>query len=124
MVSECDTSLSVHEDSVNQAHEWWVRVDNKSKAFMTTRKGGPAWKHFERHVTVDLGTNQVIEDIYVNASVEDAWLHRQLPERVSGTRTLLYHDNPSVVGSEPSVRAFHAGKPRGVSAELLEKYGG
>ena len=121
MVSECDATLSAYENSLDQAHAWWVRVDKKSKAFMTTRKGGAAWKHVKRCVTVDLGTNQAIEDIDVNASVEDAWLHRQLPEGVSGTRTLLYHDDPSVAGGEPSVSASHAGKPSDVSVELLEK---
>ena len=88
---------------------------------MTTRKGGPAWKHVKRCVTIDLGTNQVIEDIDVNASVEDAWLHRQLPEVVSGTRTLLHHDDPSVTEGNPSVSASRAGKLSGASVELLEK---
>ena len=63
----------------------------------------------------------MIEDIDVNASVEDAWLHRQLPEGVSGTRTLLYHGDLSVTGGEPSVSASYAGKPSGVSTELLQK---
>ena len=89
VVSECDATLSAYEGSLDQAHASWVRVDEKSKAFMTKRKGGPARKHVKRRVTVDLGTNQVIEDIDINAPVEDAWLHRQLPEGVSGTRTKI-----------------------------------
>ena len=40
VVSECDATLSAYEYSVDQAHAWWVRVDKKSKAFTTTRKGG------------------------------------------------------------------------------------
>ena len=68
---------------------------------MTTRKGGPAWKHDKGRVTVDLGTNQVIEDIDKNASVEDDY-------------------DSSVAGGESSVSASHAGKLKGVSV-LLEK---
>ena len=54
VVSECDAVLSAYEDFMDQTHAWWVRVDKKLKAFMTTRKGGPAWKHVKRRVTVDL----------------------------------------------------------------------
>ena len=68
----------------------WTRRDAKSKRFLTTTRNGPEWKDVVRRVTRRLDTMECIEDIEINSTLPDPYLHRALPEGVIGTQTTLY----------------------------------
>ena len=74
----------------------WTRTDPNSKCFMTTKKGGPKWKHVQRRVTIAIDSGDVIEDIQITEKTTDKHLHRQLPKGTSGTITVLYHSDPDL----------------------------
>ena len=72
-----------------------TRTYENEKCFVITLKSGPPWRTVVRRVTRRLDTMEYIEDIDVDSTVEDALLHRSLPEDVVGTQTTLYHQNIS-----------------------------
>ena len=127
VIFECHEAVGGVPDIACSENKSWTRVDPDSKCFLTTLGRGPKWKHVSRRVTYSLDTNLILEDIVIDEWCSDAWLHRPLPEGVNGTRTVLFHCDPGCeqVGFhiDSIMGASHAEKPRGVSAELLEKYG-
>ena len=78
----------------------WIRKDSKSKAFLTTKKGGPAWRHVKRRITIENKTGEILEDIEIQKRTADSFLHRLLPPGICGTTTVLYHDDPAVLTKE------------------------
>ena len=66
-------------------------------------QNGPAWKDVVRRVTRRLDTMECIEDIEINSTLQDQYLHRALPEGVIGTQTTLYfqqQDSPPQAQTE------------------------
>ena len=78
----------------------WIREDPSSKAFLTTKKGGPDWTKVKRRVTIEIRSGEVIEDLLVEDKITDAHLHRKLPTNVSGTVTILYHNDATIKNDE------------------------
>ena len=46
-----------------------------------------------RRITRRLNTMECIEDIDIDSTIYDAYLHRRLPEEIKGTQTTLYHQD-------------------------------
>ena len=63
----------------------WQRTDKKAKCFLTTLSKGPKWNKVSRRVTKRLDTMECIEDIDIDDTINDAYLHRRLPDGVQGT---------------------------------------
>jgi len=78
----------------------WVREDPGAKCFLTTKKGGPRWNSVKRRVTINTGTGEIVEDLNIEPSTSDAVLHRLLPNGISGTATILYHNDPDADDTE------------------------
>ena len=71
----------------------WTRTDKKAHRFVTTLKHGPPWETVDRRVTRRLDNMECIEDIEIDGTADDAFLHRALPENVAGTETTLHHQS-------------------------------
>ena len=72
----------------------WSRVDKGVKNYMKTDHSRPDWRNVKRRTTIDLDTNQVIEDIVVSPNMSDRYLERRLPENVHNTKTTLIYEIP------------------------------
>ena len=63
----------------------WYRIDRNAKTFLTTKTGGPSWNKVTRHVTLDLSSDDIVEDLRVNKTTSEKLLHRMLPSGTPGT---------------------------------------
>jgi hypothetical protein len=86
-----DATLQRVERKDKHNNEAWQRTDQKAKCFLTTLSQGPKWSTISRRMTRRLDTMECIEDIDVDATLSDAYLHRRLPDGIVGTQTTLYH---------------------------------
>jgi len=57
----------------------------------------------KRRVTICLNSKGTVEDLRIDNTVPDKVLHRPLPNGVSATATVLYHDDPDVDDVNPDI---------------------
>ncbi|CAK9105213.1 unnamed protein product [Durusdinium trenchii] len=91
--SECIAEqLNVLCKNVNNELKVWKRVGFNANKLQSLKKGGPAWKQVVRRVTMDLNTNEVLQDLQDFQQATRWQLHGQ-PHDIA--TTFYYKDDNS-----------------------------
>lgn len=90
--SECIAEqLNVLCKNVNNELKVWKRVDFNANKLQLLKKGGPAWRQVVRRVTMDLNTNEVLQDLQDFQQATRSQLHQKLSGQPRDIVTIFYY---------------------------------
>ena len=69
----------------------WSRYDLNAKRYRGSNSKGPLWGDVSRRVTVDLDSNEVIQDIPITEELSLHKIHEKLPEGSENIETILIY---------------------------------
>ena len=90
--SECNAEqLNVLCKNVKNELKVWKRFDFNATELQLLKKGGPAWKQVVRRVTMDINTNEVLQDLQGFQQATRSQLHQKLPGQPRDIATIFYY---------------------------------